>query len=127
MKIIYCHNRNYDVDEDTYLYRLKVDPRGGSTVAMEAIQSWYLDTAQVGDFIERRVGIARCSLEDNYCKKTGRDLAKSRMKLKRLTLIKIAEGLDRKTYIYQDSDGHLFEFRKSPDAYCAILIRMLED
>lgn len=80
MKVVYCHNREYTGgsgfrtrigDREFPEYGiLTINPRGGSTVAMEAIPSWLLDTIEMGSTIERKVGIARCSDEDNYCKKT---------------------------------------------------------
>ena len=130
-KIVYCHNRNeeflYDEGLDISL-GVAVNPKGGSTVAMEPIQSWLLDTVAQGDSIQRKIGIARCSEDDNYCKKTGRELAKSRMKTKTLVVVNVIKNTDQPTVVFfEDEDDNLFELKVSKDPYCAILVRMLDD
>lgn len=128
MKLVYCHNRNYEENQDkTFGHYLEVSPRGGSTVAMESIPSWLLDTIQQGDSIVRKVGIARCSEDDNYCKKTGREIAQSRLKQKTLTVVNIVKIGTFVTVFFEDEDGNLFEVKKSSDPYCARLVRMLDD
>lgn len=127
MKIVYCHNRIYDFYDDELGTFAKLNSRGGSTVAMEAIPSWLLDTLAQGDSIVRKVGIARCSDEDNYCRKTGRELAQSRMKTTSLTVINLVKTDDATIVFFEDEAGNLFEIKKSADPYCARLIRMLDD
>ncbi len=131
MKIVYSHNRNYIIPPlpktEYGSEATEIDPRGGSTVAMESIQSWLLDTIEVGSTIERKVGIARCSEDDNYCKKTGRELAHSRLKT---TLLKVVNKVTigpNVTVFFEDKNKNLFEVKKSKDPYCAILVRMLEE
>lgn len=134
MKIVYCHNREYN---DDYKYRengnliftnrMVASPRGGSTVAMEAIQSWLLDNLNQGDTIVRKVGIARCSDEDNYCKKIGRELAQSRLKQTTLTVVNIVKLNGFVIVFFEDEKGNLFEVKKSSDPQCARLIRMLNE
>lgn len=124
MKILYCHNREHKLVEEFPSYEvLTVNPRGGTTVAMEVIPSWLLDTLAQGDTIIRKVGIARCSKDDNYNKKTGRELALSRMKTKTLTVINLAT----ETILVEDEDDNIFEIKKSKDKDCAILVRILDD
>jgi hypothetical protein len=130
MKIIYCHNREYEtfLGHDGYTLDGRVSSRGGTTVAMEAIQSWLLDQLVQGSTIVRKVGIARCSKDDNYCKKTGREIARSRLKQKTLKVVNLVKiGPNYTVVFFEDEDKNLFEFRKSPDPYCAVLVRMLED
>jgi hypothetical protein len=124
MKIVYSHNREY---KEHATYGVSVSPRGGSTVAMESIQSWLLTQLQQGDTIVRKVGIARCSEDDNYCKKTGRELALSRMKSQTLTAVNIVKMGNVVTVFFEDQNDNLFEVKTSKDVDCAILVRMLED
>lgn len=119
MKVIYCHNRE--------LVEGEIQPRGGSTVAMESIQSWVLDTLEQGSSIVRKVGISRCSDDDNYCRKTGRQIAESRLKSTTLTVVNLVKMGDFVTVFFEDENDNLFEIKKSNDPYCARLIRMLDD
>lgn len=125
MKIIYCHTREMEpyLPEGGYTYDCRISSRGGTTVAMHAIQSWLLPTLRIGDFIERKVGVARCSKDDNYNKKIGRDLATARMKATTLTVINIFGDV----VFFEDTNGNMFEFKKSKDPHCAILVRILDD
>ena len=132
MKVIYCHNReNYSVVRPDLAGELftetDVSPRGGSTVAMESIPSWLLDTIEQGSSIVRKVGIARCSKDDNYNKKKGREIAESRLKQVTLTVVNIVKIGPAVTVFFEDENDNLFEVKKSGDPYCARLIRMLED
>lgn len=137
MKIIYCHNRNIEpntLEVTNVCHKFKevslsrvVNPRGGTTVAMESIQSWLLDNLSQGDQIVRKLGIARCSKDDNYNKKTGRELAFSRLKTKLLTVVNIVKLGPNVTVFFEDEDENLFEVKKSADPNCAILVRLLDD
>lgn len=137
MKLVYCHNREYaggsglrtriGDKEFSEFGVLTVSPRGGSTVAMEAIQSWLLDNLQQGDTIVRKVGIAMCSDEDNYCRKTGREIAQSRLKQTTLTVVNLVKFGEFVIVFFEDEIGNLFEVKKTSDPYCARLVRMLDD
>jgi hypothetical protein len=129
MKTVYCHNREIEevLNPTSEFILARVSPSGGSTVAMEPVQSWLLDTFQQGDSIQRKVGIARCSIDDNYCKKTGRELAESRMKTTTLTVINIVKHEGRTTVFLEDANDNLFELQKTNDPHCARLVRMLDD
>jgi hypothetical protein len=132
MKVVYCHNREIEPNPgvmrmDDAMFFGTVAPRGGSTVAMEAIQSWLLDTLEQGSTIVRKVGIAKCSTDDNYCKKTGRELAQSRLKQTTLTVVNIVKMGPSVTVFFEDDNGNLFEVKKTNDLHCARLIRMLND
>lgn len=70
-QIQYNHERHYDKNG--------MKARGGKTTVMEKITFEEFQKADVDDVFVLHVGVAICSDEDNYCKKTGRDLAKSRM------------------------------------------------
>ena len=88
MTIQFHHKRKYEpVMTDDMLLRIEVSSKGGETIAMESLQSWFLSELKVGDTFEKRVGKARCSKEDNYNKKTGRELSQSRMKVNKFTVL----------------------------------------
>jgi hypothetical protein len=127
MKIVYCHNRIILPAVPFYDQPEEIHSRGGSTVAMEVVQSWLLDNLTQGDAIVRKVGIARCSLDDNYDKSKGRELALSRLKSTELTVVNIVKMGVQTTVFLEDANDNLFELKKSKDKDCAILVRMLEE
>lgn len=135
MKVVYSHNRVVDLIMDDSLVfnsdcvqgRLETSPRGGVTVAMEVIQSSLLPYLGQGDTIVRKLGLAKCSDEDNYCKKTGRELAFSRLKETTLTVVNIVKLLAFVIVFFEDEDGNLYEVKSSNDPDCAILVRMLNE
>jgi hypothetical protein len=107
MKITYYHIRKEDGEH--------IAPRGGVTLAMEQIEAWYFDTLEMGTFFEKSIGKARCSRDDNYCKKVGRDLAVERMKPTKLTVIaSIVSPVDnKKIVVLKDAkDNSLYYLKK---------------
>lgn len=87
MNTQFHHKRNYKaVMTDDFLVKVEVEAKGGVTVALESIPSWFLDQLKVGDTFEKRVGKAHCSKDDNYSRKSGRELSESRMKLIKFTV-----------------------------------------
>jgi len=103
--IQFCHNRKYietkvDFRGDCFS---TINPHGGVTIAMESIEPWFFKTLEVGTSFEKKVGKARCSLDDNYNKKTGRELALSRMKMTTLTVIRAGEFT-----LLEDKNGGLY-------------------
>lgn len=135
MKIVYCHERNMEMkvtgqsptDNQTLYGEIIIAPKGGTTAAIESIQSWVINTLEPGMTIQRKVGLAKCSDEDNYNKKIGRDLAQSRMKLTTLTVIKRIEIGDFTSVIFEDDNKNLFEFKATSDQYCARFTRILNE
>lgn len=107
--IQYNHQR---LNNSTYT---GVDSRGGQTIAFEVPQAWFLKTLQPGDFFEKKVGKARCSNDDNYNKKIGRELASSRMKSTKLICTSNIEGLDDRMTILQDPQGNLYILRSKSE------------
>lgn len=88
MSIQFHHKRNYEpVITDDMLLKIEVHPRGGETVAMESLQAWFVESLSVGDVFTKRLGKSKCSLDDNFNKKTGRELAQSRMKPMEFTVV----------------------------------------
>lgn len=132
MKTVYSHNRKFESEKCWDCYNdtpgaVTMNPKGGTTVAMEVIQSWLLDTIQQGDTIVRKVGIAKCSDDDNFCRKTGREIAQSRLKQTTLTAINIVKVRETVIVFFEDQSGNMFEVKKSADPQCARLVRMLDD
>jgi hypothetical protein len=89
---------------------------GGVTIAVEDLKPWILQTLNPSDFFEKKIGIAVCSKEDRFNKKTGRELAQSRAKLQRLTVQKVVKELDKTTVNMLDSTGNSYTFIKYNNA-----------
>lgn len=93
MKVQFHHKRNYDYVKysinDDYTGVVKVvKAQGGTTLALqiptveefEAFAIKPLDHWGFYDSIELEFGMSKCSSEDNYNKKIGREITKGRMK-----------------------------------------------
>lgn len=110
MKIQYYHYRIIKV-VDKYpeiggLQKEVIEPKGGKTFALEVPPAWFLESIKVGDFFEKKLGSARCSDEDNYNRKVGREIAHSRMKPKKLTVVNIVELPNQINYVLSDSSNY---------------------
>lgn len=125
MNICYYHKRHY---EDNYYpcpggvtYGSTPAPTGGETIAMEEIQPWFFETLEQGNSFEKKVGKARCSDEDNYCKKTGREYAASRLKTTKLHVIGVhGKGTSEHVVVLMDDCGdtyHLIKYANSTRVY----------
>lgn len=90
----------------------EVKSRGGLTVALEVPEPWVLESLVIGDFITKKIGMARCSHDDNYNKKTGRELSLSRMKVMTLTVVGLHNNGTEMYVVLQDTDGHSYELEK---------------
>jgi hypothetical protein len=101
-EVQFSHKRNSKISND---FTLEIDPRGGLTTALEIPQSWLLKEIKVGESFDKKVGIARCSTDDNYNKKLGRELAKSRMKLTRLVCVEEVSDTEGNKSIALDIGG----------------------
>lgn len=124
MKIVYSHNRLYKQHYDSfndYFYD-EILPKGGITIAIEAIPSYLLDTLKYGDTIVKKVGVARCSTEDNFCKKTGRELAESRLKSTTLTVRTVLKDEGFCYVVFEDENGNVFQATPSKDIYCSKIL-----
>lgn len=117
MNIQYCHVRNMEVylPEGGYTFDGRVTPRGGETIALEVPEPWMLEVLVVGDFFTKQVGKARCSTDDNYNKKAGRDLATARMKPTVLTVISVSNHGELKTVVVEDPSGNKYLLDKQPN------------
>jgi len=112
--IQFCHARKYipTFNLSNFTYESVLSARGGTTVAMQEIQSWLIETLKPGDFFTKSVGVARCSDKENYNKKTGRDIAESRMKPVVLTVVSNKDYSGVRILILKDSNGNLFDLQK---------------
>ena len=106
--VLYVHKRNVKAGV--------VEARGGITVAMDELQSWFVEGLKEGDFFEKKVGQARCSDEDNYSKAAGRELSKGRMKAKRFTVTVVSKEGDALFVVLTDSDGFRYTLAKYKNA-----------
>ncbi len=111
--IQYNHKRNLEVflGHDGYTLDGRVSPTGGETIALEIPEVWFLEALKPGEFFDRRVGKARCSDDDNYIKKAGRELAESRMKPRRLTCIGNQQFKTERLVVLQDAQENLYTLR----------------
>lgn len=87
----------------------RTEPRGGTTIAIESLKPWFHKTLVLGEKITKQIGKARCSEQDNYNKKTGRELAKSRMTKVVLTVVNI----DGEHITLEDENKSRYEFKGS--------------
>jgi hypothetical protein len=116
MDIQFVHNRRLEEVENTYEWQLRIASRGGETVAMQALEPWFIESLTPGDFFTKQVGFAVCSDEDNYCKKTGRELAKSRMKNMVFTVIGNQQFTVDRLVVLQDEKDRLYVIKKNAGA-----------
>lgn len=120
MNVLYHHKRAFVFEsyfpEIGGLDKYNLSSRGGETIAMEELQPWFVKSLAIGDFFEKKIGEAKCSKEDNYCKKTGRELAKSRMKLRKLKVIGLETQGENFTCFLEDDRGNVYELAKYENA-----------
>ena len=114
MNIQYVHNREYQEDH-LDRYNLVLNSRGGETIAFEVPEPWVIEALTIGDFLTKLVGKAKCSDEDNYNKKIGRELASSRMKATVLTVVRLENYGELRSAVLQDSKGHKYYIEKAPN------------
>lgn len=116
MNLQYYHARKYiskHCPECSCDYERQLLSRGGTTIAVETIQKWVLESLKIGDSIEKRVGKAYCSDKDNYNKKIGIELSSKRTKLTKLTVERILT-LMNPIVVFKDSEGNLYTIIGTP-------------
>ena len=111
MKVQYYHKREYTTFVSGYTSDEVLSSKGGETFAVEEIQAWLVHSLQVGETIEKSVGYARCSDEDNYCKSIGRELARGRMKKKKLMVTGIYTNEKEAIICLIGMDSMVYNFR----------------
>lgn len=118
--MIFRHVRSYTWNKSG-LY-MDSSSFGGATIAVEELKDWILPTLNPGDFFEKKIGIAVCSEKDRFDKKTGRELAKSRAKLQKLTVQKVIKELDKTIVTMLDSSENTYTFVKYNNAKSVFFI-----
>lgn len=89
-----------------------IEPRGGFTIALQEIEPWFFSALKAGDFFEKKIGIAKCHPEENFCKKTGRELAEKNAKLRKLTVTKIVDTIGKREITFEiDGIGGLVVYK----------------
>lgn len=116
---VFLHVRLRELNDDGEII---VHAKAGETIAMEPIQGWVVDTLNQGDFFEKKIGTAKCSDEDNFNKKIGRDLAQSRMKSKKLTVISNDNYTKVRILVLEDTDGDRYFLYRYKNANLAYLM-----
>jgi len=109
VNIQFHHGRLYNY---SVLGETEVKSRGGITVALEVPEPWVVESLVIGDFVTKQVGRARCSHDDNYNKKTGRELALSRTKTTTLTVVGLDNVGEDRFLVLQDPQGNTYEIEK---------------
>lgn len=108
----FYHDRDLDytnfkkmIRKDNWENTYKV--KGGQTFAVEKIRRFDLINC-VGWKLHINFGVARCHKEDNFVKKTGRDLAVANMQYTEFTVTKVVL-LPNKQYYTLESDKYRME------------------
>lgn len=123
MKLQFNHHRNVIKKCENPLcennLHLNYEPKGGITVCVESLSSWFVNSLEETDFFEKKVGKAYCSNKDLYNRKAGRELSLTRLKNTRLTVNKIIKyPMSSMTVRYVeliDSSGSRYKFRTEDD------------
>lgn len=90
------------------VYQDGVSAKGGQTIVMEELKSWFVNALSEGEFFTKKVGKARCSDKENYNKKIGRELALSRAKVITLTVQKVLVLSQSKEIQLTDNEGNKY-------------------
>jgi hypothetical protein len=110
MKLQYYHGRIFTpIKKFSYSRTIptEMSSKGGFTVVIQTPETWLLPTLKEGDFFVKQVGIVKCSMDDLYCRKTGRDLALESIKPTKLT-VKLAGEF---TTTLEDERKNIYVFR----------------
>lgn len=111
----FYHDRDYDylqfkkiMKRDKWENPYKV--KGGQTFAVEKLPavSFVAPGKFIGIKLNINFGVARCHKEDNFVKKTGRDLAVANMQYTEFTVVKVVL-LPNKQYYTLESDKYRME------------------
>lgn len=100
-KLQFNHERHYS--------KSGLLPKGGCTVALEVPTTEEFDAFYDMQRVKITVGVAVCSLKDHYNKKTGRDLA-----ISRLTEITAVVGKDSHDNVHLLTENFTIILKKMP-------------
>jgi hypothetical protein len=114
MNIQYYHLRKISKVETILIifYEFELSATGGQTIAMEELNDWFIKDLKPDDFFTKLVGKARCSDKENYNKKTGRELSKSRMKPTVLTVVSNEDLSGTTVVTLKDDTGMFYHLEK---------------
>lgn len=83
-------------------FRLSKTGKGGTTYAVEKLPA---TAYNIDDIVTVNIGKATCHEDENFCKKTGRDLAILRMKKVELKVTRYVVTKDRVDVSLQNDEG----------------------
>jgi hypothetical protein len=119
MNIQFCHKRVFEFNMYRFDSPKQYSAKGGLTIAMQELTSWFVNSLQEGEFFVKAVGAAQCSTKDNYNKKVGREIASQRLKQKQLTVDRVVVLIVRGTQVKQvelvDKDFNMYIIRTKVD------------
>lgn len=101
-----------------------ISAKGGFTAAMEELQPWFFETLLPGDSFEKRIGVAKCHPDENFCKKTGREVAEKNAKLRKLKVVHVSLEENCRIAVLQDEQGLSYELYKYKKAKAVFLRRV---
>ena len=105
MSLQFLHNRIWN--------GFALSSKGGSTIVMDVFAPWFFEELKPGDFIEKRIGIATCHPDENYCKKTGREQATAKIKNTKLTVLDVYKSLGGSYINFTTENGEFFRVTKN--------------
>lgn len=94
--MIFRHIR--EIDYDNYV---EICPTGGMTLAVQELEPWFFAALKPGDFFEKKIGVAKCHPKENFCKKIGREIATSKAKLRKFTVIKVVDTIGKREVTFE--------------------------
>lgn len=107
----FFHYRTPTYKKDPFgfsIYQNGRSAKGGQTIVMEELKSWFVNALSEGEFFTKKVGKARCSDKENYNKKIGRELSLSRAKVITLTVQKVLILTNSKQVHLTDTEGNSY-------------------
>lgn len=107
----FFHYRKPTYKKDPFgfsIFQNGISAKGGQTIVMEELKSWFVNSLSEGEFFAKKVGKARCSDKENYNKKLGRELSLSRAKVVTLTVQKILILSNSKEVLLSDVEGNSY-------------------
>lgn len=109
MQFFHYRKPTYKKDQFGFsIFQNGISAKGGQTIVMEELKSWFVNSLSEGEFFAKKVGKARCSDKENYNKKLGRELSLSRAKVVTLTVQKILILSNSKQVLLSDVEGNSY-------------------
>jgi hypothetical protein len=119
MNIQFCHKRVFEFNMYRFDSPKQYSAKGGLTIAMQELTSWFVNSLQEGEFFVKSIGVAQCSTKDNYNKKVGREISSQRLKQKELTVDRVVvltiKGSQVKQVELIDKESNMYIIRSKVD------------